>query len=104
MATKTAQQLEDEIAADEKQLSALETAPVASPAPVASIEKWGALKGLTTTVRVPDPAGRRPATMQKMPDWRFAAIQAGNRWPQGLEMTEAEFDAGAARALNIAVK
>jgi hypothetical protein len=100
--TKTAEQIKAEIAADEQKLAAISAAPTSPERK--TVEEWAALKGFTSLVRVPDPKGRKPATMQKIPDWRFAAVKACNRWPIGLELSEAEFDAAASAALNVAVK
>jgi hypothetical protein len=69
-----------------------------------TIEAWAIEKGYSTSVRVVDPSGRKPASIVATPDWRFAALKALQRWPTGLEVTEFEFDEAAQRALNIAVQ
>jgi hypothetical protein len=38
------------------------------------------------------------ATEKQIADWLFAAAKTGHRWPQGVEFSEADFDAAIERA------
>ena len=85
-------------------------APSAPSAVVKTVEKWAEAKGLwpqnfaapayglpggapqgggTVAMDLSKVTGPRPNPEY----WRFAAAKAGNAWPEGKEMTEAEFDA-----------
>jgi len=90
--TKTPEQLQTEIAADERALANIPRQPV---------EHWAIAKGHAVSMRVVDPAGRKPATHQKQPDWRFAAARALHQWPDGHLLSEAEYDAALAKTLAI---
>lgn len=52
-----------------------------------------------------EPAPLKPfevwAAEKKTPDWLLAATKASQDWPIGREMTEAAFDAGVERGLNL---
>lgn len=85
----------------------------AAPAPVAevkTVEAWALAKGLlpaffgAPAYRLPGAPGGLAASVpvamagltgpRPNPEhWRFAAAKAGNAWPEGKEMTEADFDA-----------
>jgi hypothetical protein len=56
-------------------------------------EAWADAKGLTRIQKMP---GEAP---KKVPDWRFAAAKAFAGWPDGQELSEAEFDAAVTAAL-----
>lgn len=59
-------------------------APAETPPPVRKpVESWAAAKKHT----------ERNA-------WKFAAARAGERWPHGFEVTEAEYDEAVDRAAN----
>jgi hypothetical protein len=60
------------------------------------VEVWAAEKGMYPQfLPVPAPQkGQIPEAPRTNPKYgEFAAAQAGSRWPQGAEVTEAEFDA-----------
>ena len=89
-----------------------EPAPKATPAPVRAVEKWAEAKGLwpqfTDVAAQVMPGQHGGVVAIRMSDigaktvnhefWRFAAAKALYSWPQGKEMTEAEFDAAIAAA------
>ena len=79
--TKTPQQIADEIAADEKQLAEI-TAAMAD-APKRAVEAWAKAKNHT---------------------WQFAAARTHERWPTGVELTEAEYDQAVASATGVALR
>lgn len=82
----------------------------ASAAPTKTVEAWGEAKGIWPQFQAPPRYGAQGGqptgfgtvaiNMQGMvgpkpnPEyWRFAAARAVGNWPEGKEMTEAEFDA-----------
>jgi hypothetical protein len=96
---------------------------VETPAPVAltpkrTVEAWATVKGMLpqilggTTYTLPgggplDKMGSAAVAMGALAGprgnpqfWRFAAARAGSQWPEGLEITEAEFDAAVELATN----
>lgn len=93
-------------------------APAPAPAEKKSIETWATAKGLMpqvfggSTYALPGgaPVDRlggsvvalaRLAGPRANPEfWRFAAARAGSKWPENLEVTEAEFDAAVELATN----
>lgn len=70
--------------------------------PVKTAEQWAEAKGFLpefTSSRAPFARADEPAVRQHNPEhWRFAATKAGKAWPEGAEMTEAEFDAAVTEA------
>jgi hypothetical protein len=89
--------------------AAVPVSPAAPTAPVKTVEKWAEAKGMwpqtfaAPTYGLPGgPAqgGSIAISMASLtgpkhnPEyWRFAAARAACGWPEGKEMTEAEFDA-----------
>lgn len=76
--------------------------PVAAPAAATStVEVWARAKGMLPEL-VPGPTpptkGARPRLVGNPEHWKFAAARAGERWPEGKELTEAEFDAAVDKA------
>lgn len=78
---------------------------VAAPAPAAAVktaEQWAEQKGmLPEFIEAHAPfaaAGSAPVRTYNPEFWRFAATKAGSSWPQGKELTEAEFDAAVTAA------
>lgn len=66
------------------------------PAPKQTVEHWAALKGFSPErlPSAPAPAGNIPLGSPMNPKfWMFAGAKAGMKWPEGAEVTEAEFDA-----------
>lgn len=61
-------------------------------------EVWALEKG--HIVNRPD--GSRDLTAPNL--WRFRAAQAGGNWPEGLELTEAEYDGAVAAAEKVEVR
>ncbi len=81
--------------------------PSAPPAPVKmTVEHWATARGLLPQTLPPlDPTRKAAATLtvgsatvmglptRHNPEyWKFAAAKAGNAWPDGFEITEADFD------------
>lgn len=85
-----------------------EKATKAVPAPVMkTIEEWATAKGFLPQELPQENPNYKPAatltigsaavlglpTRHNPEFWKFAAARAGNGWPNGFEITEAEFDA-----------
>jgi hypothetical protein len=76
------------------------TTASAPPAPKKTVEEWALAAGmLPEHFVVPAPAGHLPVAPRHNPKfWMFNGARAGSRWPQGAEVTEAEFDAAIEKA------
>lgn len=65
-------------------------------------EEWARAKGmLPELIEVATPfarAGATPARQYNPQFWKFNATKAGSGWPEGKELTEAEFDAAVMHA------
>ena len=76
--------------------------PTLPPAEARTVEDWAERKGLLPVfieTREPFSRPESPPTRGHNPDnWKFAAARAGNAWPEGKQMTEAEFDAAVTEA------
>lgn len=72
---------------------------VASAGPIGTVEQWAAAKGmLPMFVAGPRPSDGSPPRQLLNPKYtHFAETKAGNAWPEGKEMTEADFDAAIAK-------
>ena len=69
-------------------------------APRKPVEQWAQAKGHgTITQQVGKATVRKPAPRA----WVFRAAKALEGWPQGRELTEAEYDAACSRAAGLAV-
>lgn len=62
------------------------------------VEDWAVAKGHIVLRN----DGSRDVTAPEL--WRFRAAQAGQNWPQGIELTEAEYDGAIAEAEKVEVR
>jgi hypothetical protein len=68
-----------------------------------TVESWATAKGMLPEMLAsgPAPAGTIPlGSLVNSEFWRFAGARALLRWPEGAEVTEAEFDAAVEQATN----
>lgn len=68
---------------------------VTAPAQKRTAEQWAEAKGFTPMLI---------GTRENPSFWKWAAAKAMLRWPIGIELTEAEFDAAIAAAANVEIK
>lgn len=84
-----------------RQFATEEDATRAAELPKLTVEQWAERKGFSPERQpsAPAPAGNIPLGSPMNPKfWMFAGARALSRWPQGAEVTEAEFDAAIEQA------
>ena len=59
-------------------------------------------EGKITTARAL--AGKKVVGLVAVPDWRFQAAKAHERWPDGKMLTEEQYDAAVKTALNVTLR
>jgi hypothetical protein len=75
-------------------------APDVKPAPVRKpAEEWARAKGHAKASR----QGRATVMAPEL-DWRFAAAKAHENWPQGVELTEADYDRAVQAATSVTLR
>lgn len=81
-------------AREPEETEAEEAQPAASPAVVATVEHWAEVRGMRARFLAPIGEFERPNPRYQ----DYAQAKAHGNWPEGKEMTEAEFDKAIADA------